>query len=79
MLESVEKITWKLGEPADWPQIFGPDEVHFACMCCRAKTATYKATMPDGYGIVCIVLCPDCVTKDAPEILARLKRRGNYE
>ena len=74
MIESIEKITWKLGEPKDWPQIFGKNEVHFACMCCRKKTATHKATMPDGYGIVCIVLCPDCITKEVPEILAGMKR-----
>ena len=74
MLESVEKITWKFGEPKDWPQIFGPDEVHFACMCCRKKTATHKATMPDRYGIVCVVLCQDCITKEVPEILAGMKR-----
>jgi len=74
MIESIEKITWKFGEPADWPQIFGKNEVHFACMCCRAKTATYKATMPDGYGIVNIVLCPDCVKLEPAEILAGMKR-----
>ena len=74
MLESIEKIEWKLGEPADWPQIFGKNEVHFACLCCRAKTATYKATMPDGYGIVNIVLCPDCVKLEPAEILAGMKR-----
>ena len=74
MLESIEKITWKLGEPKDWPQIFGPGEIHFACMCCRKKTATHKATMPDGYGIVCVVLCQDCVKLEPAEILAGMKR-----
>jgi hypothetical protein len=72
--ESIEKITWKRGEPSDWPKIFGAGEIPFACMCCRLKTADHSVTFPDGYAIVKAVICEDCTTKTPAQVIAGMKR-----
>ena len=73
---SIEKITWKPGKPADWPQIFAPDEVPFACMVCRQVTATHKITLDNHPIRMQVIACPDCITKDAAHIEMALRRKG---
>jgi hypothetical protein len=73
--ESIEKITWRFGEPKDWSHIYSPNEVPFACMCCRKKTATHTVKFPDGFGIVKVVVCEDCTTKTPAQVIAGMKKR----
>ena len=72
---NIEEITWALGEPADWPKIFEPGEVPFACMICHMRTATHKMST-DNQGLrINIIACPDCIHMDAAHIKIALRRK----
>jgi len=72
---SIEKITWKLGEPQDWPRIFETGEVPFACMVCGRATATHRIVFDNHPIRMQVIACPDCITKDAAHIEIALLRK----